>query len=612
MSYTLEIERPDEIRCSCCLSWNNKKTSICTTCTTALFDSNNFGAARALFSWENTDSGQIKYTFASEGKEKITHWNNTFQMQLEFFQKEFPFYTFLFKYAILDIVEDVSKYFLSALPMRPELFKEFKEYDFPKNNKNEIELLNFMFRTHPSVIFKALAGLALIQTGRADVKIMQYLNGWDGHYKNLKREKLLSLAHWSVQKLNTYNQYASYVNDVMPLTNNGGNAASWANIFLYKADYDIQELKFTLEEIIASEKIHVAISACFTLRKYDKIKDLLLNGLDESTIDLAFVYSDERHIPGLLLFLKHAPRKYHDAIIRRCVQLKPKDESIKAQITDWLLKQDDTVLLEVLFDWEEVPRLDEVLKKLLQDEDGIQALSSFFPSWMRNNQLTVAVNEHIQLILNTDVKNPDSKASEMLKQLQLKIRAVDFEMLCEEVRRKKNTKSVSDLFVRLFSKEQPLTDRQVTDGFASLVRVAENTRAIEQPYFVFQPDWGMAFDLSEKEFHNTLYDYLQNEDAVRPVSNWLYAVYDMLINNKAEDILDTFIFEKHVDFMCKQISEQRIDAGTSSRFLKLLFKLKSTFVMNDLQQKQLSTIASESNDFEMKYWVEQLSVSSGQ
>ena len=38
MSYTLDIEKQDEIRCPYCLSWNNKKDTICGECTTALYD----------------------------------------------------------------------------------------------------------------------------------------------------------------------------------------------------------------------------------------------------------------------------------------------------------------------------------------------------------------------------------------------------------------------------------------------------------------------------------------------------------------------------------------------------------------------------------------------
>jgi len=609
MSYTLEIERPEEIRCSYCLSWNNKKSTICGECTTALYDSNNFGATRALFSWEKTNSSELKYVFSAEKKDKIDYWNSIFRVQFEFFQKEFPYYNFLSKYAILDIQDEISKYFLSALPMRPEVFKEFKEYEFPKNNTNEIELLNFAFRTHPSLLFKALAGLALIQVGRADLKILQYLNEWNAHYKKINQEKYLGFAHWSAQKMNFFKYYSSHINDVMPITNQSDSAASWAKIYLYKADYNVQELKFELEKIIATEKTQLAVSACFALRKFDKIKDLLLNDLDESTIDLAFIYSDERHIPSLLLFLKHAPRKYHESIIRRCVQLKPKDEQIKLQVVDWLLHQDESVLCEVLFDWEEIPRLDEVLSKLLQDGEGIQALSSFFPTWMRNNQRTVSENETIQLILSKTDSGLDAKAAETLKNLQIKIREVDFDMLCEDIRKKAKPEAVKELFVRLFSSVQLLQDRQIADGFSSLIRAAENTKATEHPYFVFSPQWGIDFDLSETQFHKQVFDYLNYAESQRPVSNWLFALYDMLMNSKTELVFEKDVFEKHIDFVFQQVSAQRLDTGTSTKFFKLLVTLKQLFTLTELQQQQLHLLTTESNDFEMKYWIEQIEIS---
>ncbi|WP_299255017.1 hypothetical protein [uncultured Cytophaga sp.] len=608
MSYILEIERSEEIRCAHCLSWNNKKDTICSTCTTTLYDPINFGAARALCYWEHTSSGQLKTIFSTTSKDKINHWNTIFQAQLEFFQKEFPYYSFLSKYAVLDIQDEVYKYFLSFLPMRPEVFQEFKDYEFPKTNKNEIELLNFTFRTHPSPIFKVLAGLALIQTGRADVKIVQYLNEWDAHYKILRKEKLLSFAHWSVQKLNLYSYYSTYVNEVMPLITKEDSSASWAKIYLYKADYDVDELKYALEDMITSEKTHIAISACFALRKYDGIKDLLLDDLDESTIDLAFVYSDERHIPSLLTFLKHAPRKYHETIIRRCVQLKPKGEKLKGQVVDWLLNQDNTPLLEVLFGWTEIPRFDEVLAKLVLKKEGIQALLNFFPSWMRDNQISVFENKSIQLIFDREKTSLDSTTIELLHKLQIKINEIDFEMLSENVRKKKDPEAVKTLFLRVFSEGEQLTERQVSDGFTSLIRVAENTKANEKPYFDFTTKWGMGLKLSPAEFHTIIDAYLSNEDFIRPVSNWLYAVYEMLMTNKTETLFTTAVFKSHVDFMLKEISDKRIDAGTSGKFLKLLFNWKESFKLSKVQQKQLETLASESTDFELKYWVEQVFV----
>lgn len=606
MSYTLDIEKQDEIRCPYCLSWNNKKDTICGECTTALYDSMNFGAARALFSWEDTPSSQLKYVFSAEKKDKIDHWNTIFRVQLEFFQKEFPFYNFLSKYSILDIQDEVAKYFLSRLPMRPEVFKEFKEYDFPKNNKNEIELLNFAFRTHPSPVFKALAGLALIQTGRVDVKIIQYLDQWNAHYKKLRQEKLLNYAHWSVQKLNCFRNYASYVNEVMPLANHDDNAGSWAKIYLFKADYDVQELKFDLEEIIQSGKTQIAISACFALRKFDRIKDLLLKELDESTIDLAFVYSDERHIPSMLLFLKHAPRKYHESIIRRCVQLKPKDAGVKDQVVNWLLHQHDVVLLEVLFSWEEIPRLDEVMTKLLSESDGIQALYSFLPSWMRDNEKSISANKSVGLILEFDGTYLDQKTQEVLSNLQVKIREISFEMLCEAVRKKTRNEAVTELFDLLFRSDAILTERQCNDGFNALIRFTENVKASEFPYFVFKQQWGMGLILSELDFHLCLVTYLKSEELKHAVSNFLCAIYEMLLVSKSDEIIDAEIFDKHIEFVFKSIEEQLLENTTICRFLKLLVKLKSSNPLSDVQLKQLTALAGESSDFETKYWVEQV------
>ena len=566
----------------------------------------NFGAARALFSWENTPSSQLKYVFSAEKKDKIDHWNTIFRVQFEFFQKEFPYYNFLSKYSILDIQDEVCKYFLSRLPMRPEVFKEFKEYEFPKTNKNEIELLNFTFRTHPSDVFKALAGLALIQAGRADVKILQYLNEWNAHYKKLRQEKLLSFAHWSVQKINFIKYYASYINEVMPLANQDNNAALWTKIYLYKADYDVEELKFELEDIIKSEKIQIAISACFAMRKYDRIKDLLLRGLDESTIDLAFVYSDERHIPSMLLFLKHAPRKYHESIIRRCVQLKPKDESIKEQVVHWLLNQDDAVLLEVLFSWNVIPRFDEVMSKMLHDADGIHALNSFLPTWMRDNQISLSENKSLTLLFDLDTKSMDSNVQEVLQHLKVKIREIDFEILCEEVRKKTRPEAVKELVKLLFTPKQLLTDRHVTDGFYSLTRYTENVKASEYPYFVFKQGGGMDLDLTESDFHVLILNYLIHVELKHAVSNWLCAVYEMLITTKSQDIITSEIFDKHIAVVFNAITEQLLDNTTTCRFLKLLVKLKSSNPLSDVQLQQLTAIAGDSADFETKYWVEQV------
>ncbi len=606
MSHIFEIEKPDEIRCPYCLSWNSKNDAICSECTTKLYDTYNFGAVRALFSWENSDPARLSYIFSSESKDKISHWNAIFQVQFGFFRKEFPSYTFLFKYAVLDIQEEVCKYFLSSLPMRPEVFKEFKEYDFPENGKNETELLSFMFRTHPASVFKALAGMALIHKGKADVKILQFLHTWNAHYKKLHREKLLSYAHWSVQKLNFFAGYSGHVNEVMPLLALEGKSADWTKIFLYKADYEVQELRFALEDIITGGTMQIAVSACFALRRYDRINDLLLHELDESTIELAYMYSDERHIPGLLLFLRHAPAKYHEPVIRRCVQLKPADEHLKEQIVAWLLEQGDHVLPEVLFAWSEIPRFEEVMNHLLQSTEGIQALLSFLPAWMRDNRIRVAENPALHRLLEAESGLSDTKAKDLLLQLKTKVAGLDFDMLCEDVRKNTGPEQLKRLFALLFAEEQLLNVRQIADGFYSLIKVAENTSATTRPYFVFLPHWGMGTELSEEHFHTCLSDYLSDNDTNRPAANWLFALYDMLTGSKAESLVDAEIFVKHTDFVIREMNARRLDAGTSGRFLKLIHKLKNTIPLNDEQQRQLQEIASGSNDFEMKYWVEQI------
>ncbi len=606
MSYILEIEKQDKVRCPYCLSWSNKQNTICSECTTSLFDANNFGATRALFLWENTESGRLSYAFSSESKNKINHWNEIFRIQFEFFQKEFSRYSFLFKHSLLDIQEEAYKYFLSGLPMRPEVFKEYKEYDFPPDGTNETELLSFTFRTHPSPLFKALAGMALIQKGKADTKILQHITSWNAHYKNLRREKLLQYAHWSVQKLSYFTGYATHVNEVMPLAGNSDSAASWAKIFLYKADYDIQELKFALEEIILSEKLPLAISACLALRKYDQINTLLLHNLDESTIELAFVHSDERHIPDLLLFLKHAPRKYHEPIIRRCVQLNPKDEQIKTQIVTWLLGQNDAVLLEVLFAWKTIPRQEEIIARMIQQTEGIQALLNFLPSWMLEHRIAASQTPGLGLLL--DIKNnpTDTKVQQLLLQLQSKVQEIDFELLCEAARKDNNPDAVKKLFAHLFSSNIMPGGRQITEGFYSLTKVAENTKATDIPYFIFDWQQKLHIDLAEQDFHLRLTDYMGDDDAKGPVSNWLFAIYEMLSDSKINLPIEAPVFEKHIDFALREIHAERMNTSTGAGFLKLLLKRKEAHALSPTQKNQLEEIVSKGRDFEFKYWAEQL------
>lgn len=605
MNYKLEVERAEEIRCPYCLSWNNKTDSICAECTTSLFDASNLGATRALVSWENVDPRTIKYSFASEKTDKIEYWNSIFQVQLQFFQREFPKYNFLSKYSVLDIQDDVEKYFLSFLPMRPELFKEFKEYEFT-TNKNEIELLYYTFRTHPASIFKALAGLSLIHLGRADAKIISYLNHWDAHYKKLKREKLLSFAHWSVQRMNSFTQYVSFANEIMPLYNLENTSAAWAKIFLYKADYDVQDLKFALEDIISEEKLHLAISACFALRKFDKIKDLLLTQIDESTIDLALVYSDERHISNLILFLKFAPRKYHEAIIRRCVQLKPTDEKVKLQIVDWLLNQDDIVLLEVLFNWAEIPQLEKVITNLLNSAEGFQVLDLKLISWITEFDIQLNTSVAIEQLLTYENESLDSKSKEILSSLKIKIKETSFELLCKEVKKKPTDEIIQTLLQTIFTSKMSLTERQISDGLYSLIRVAENTKSFEKPYFIFQKQFLDSLSLSESEFQEILKTYILKTEFQRPVCNWLFAVYDMLIISKVDVEYDFDFIAKHCEILFDLIYHQQVDSATSCRLFKFLFKIKSSYTIPELLSSELKKIASDCNDFEMKYWIEQI------
>jgi hypothetical protein len=606
MNYSLEIEKPDEIRCPYCLSWNSKQANICTECTTGLYESYSFGATRALFSWEHTEPSHLAQVYASEKKDKIAHWNNLFRIQLDFFREEFLQYDFLFKNFILEIQEEVYKYFLSGLPMRPEQFKEFKEYELPPHTHNELERLNQTFRTHPSSVFKSLAAMALIQKGKADPNLVHYLGNWNAHYKKIRQEKLLTLAHWSVQKLTTFTNYKAYINEVMPLLHREEVVASWAKVFLYKADYNVQELKFELENIAASGHTQLAISACFALRQYDKIKELLLHNLDESTIELAYVHSDERHIPKLLMFLKHAPRKYHEQIIRRCVQLKPQDDKTREQIVSWLLSQDDQVLPEVLFDWEKIPRTEEVIAKLLASNSGIQSLLNFLPSWMQNNQIRIKNCPGLELLISKDDDSLDLKGQELLQRLRKKIQELDFTILCESLRKKSEAEDLHELFEFLFAPKANPTDRQITDGFHCLIRVAENTKTTEVPYFLFLPNWGIETVLSEEDFHARLLHYLENKDSQRIVANWLASVYEMQATSKAAPAPDKVLFEKHTAVALSAIESKLIDPHTGLRLLKLLFRLKNVFTLSENLQKQLQALAASSHDFEIKYWTEQI------
>src|SRR5690606_3749346 len=70
---------------------------------------------------ENSNPSRLSYTFASESKDKINHRNTIFQARMEFFRKELSNYSFLFQYAVMDIQEEMCKYFLSNLMRGTEL-----------------------------------------------------------------------------------------------------------------------------------------------------------------------------------------------------------------------------------------------------------------------------------------------------------------------------------------------------------------------------------------------------------------------------------------------------------------------------------------------------------
>ncbi|RAW02219.1 hypothetical protein [Pseudochryseolinea flava] len=597
----LLLETIHEIRCPYCFVWNQKGESVCVDCHGPIVEIENLGAARALADWENFNTKQLQASLRNEPTHRIEYWNDLFKIQFELIQKIAVELSTVTLHAIQDVRDEAERHLMSIFPISKDVFQEYKSYAPASTQLPETQQLLHIFQQHPSKLLKTLAGASLIQLGQGNAYIIQQLLSWNAHYKKLHLERLLHFGHWSIQLNNVSGfSYASYTSDMLPLLNKPGAVGAWAKIFLYKANYNVQELKFDVEDLMRQNDLNIAISAALVLRKTKSIQDLLVNQIHEKTIDIAVRFCDERHITGMLLYLSRAPRKKQEGIINRCIALKPGDTKVKTQIVQWLLQTEQISFFENIFSWTSIPSLKEIITALLGSGEGIELLFQNFLPWLRENHQEVDAQNAVQQILAHQDTMLESHEQKRLTSLQTEVSEIYFNAKCLSVRNNPSEQQVRSLMADIFHAHSSRTDRQINDGLYSLTKV-DSALAFSPAHILL----GNSIDignLSLDNFHQSMNTILSNPDTLNGGANWLYSFYQTL----AKVTPDTAKLIAHTRWMGEQIESGKINVGTVSQFYKCCKHHRAIVQRDESIMRHFKSQFDQTNDQETKFWLEQL------
>ena len=149
---------------------------------------------------------------------------------------------------------------------------------------------------------------------------------------------------------------------------------------------------------------------------------------------------------------------------------------------------------------------------MLNSPEGFQVLDSNLISWVTEFTIQLNTSKAIEQLLAYENENLDSKSKEILSSLKIKIKDTSFELLCQEVKKKPTDTIIQTLLQQIFASKTTLTERQLSDGLYSLIRVAENTKSFEKPYFIFQKQFLDTLALSESEFQEVLKTFILNSE----------------------------------------------------------------------------------------------------
>lgn len=601
----IAIEQKNKIRCAACLEWNDRHLKQCSNCTAALIDAVDFGAARALLLWENYSKQRLDTHVKSADDEKVEDWNNLFNRQRKAMLERITQLQLIEPYMVLDVAEDIDKHLLASLPYKPEKFKEITDYLPPDETKSEIDQLQYMFRSHPVATLKALAGIALMYAGAGDEAVFSFLYNWKPFSKKIHQERLLCFSHWSTTSIDTMFRYQHSIDDMLPLYHEDGLTGQWATVFLFKAGYRQQELKYELEELILKAPLHLALTAALALRKYEYVDYLLdRNSINEQTVPLALRYGSEKLIPALLKYLRYAPRHLHEKIVQRIGAMKPESQRLKNKVLDWLFQQDRDEYFEILFIWEKIPRLEKVIDRLVESERGLLVLENKLPQWVDNWPASkpfpawfvqkISSMESRSRKLKPKLNNVKEQCSERL-----------FLKQCEIAEVVTTPAELKKLYQLVFvSGHQHVGAQVLATGFYKLSKLAKKRDPKGKLRFNLTDASLNAYTVGKDHFLKTIKKFLNESALNTAVNEWLGVLLYELSSGAVTYREAPEVVSGLYDLLLDADAQGNLQKGARTRFLKFIDVRKKLIGQKRIQK--LQTLKERHKDFDTTYWVERI------
>ncbi len=580
----LKIKRKKEVRCANCLIWNDKDNKFCQECSVPIVPTDNYGAVLYLIPNYKYSSGwkKIKKSLKKENKEKVLYWNNLFREQLDHIR------TLIFEYSnissdfILEIKEEIEKTILVTVPMSPENFKIFSDYKLPDERLPQDQKLEYLFRSHPLPVFRHLAAMSLVHSGKASKEICSALLAWQPHSRKLHQERLLTLCHWSAMMY--FDPYDT--TDILVLHEEPGMVSQWAKLYLYLARYQREELKPQLETIIQKGPKHLALSCAVALNQFVKIKGIVGDTISEDTLDLQLKYAEESQLTMFLQYLQEDHADYAKKIIDKCCSISEESKN-REQIIQWLLVQDKAELFEGIFRWQEIPALLSIVEYLITLSGGVNILSKWLPLWIRQQDPSPpdSLATYITQVRLDSINEEDRVKFETL---QTEFFELYFNRVCEEVRSNPSEGRSIQLLGYLFSEDRELSTHLADRCFATLYYVAGEKSDQRQLFFSLTNKNIEKVSPDADTFFEKMRKYLEDQEINHNCNEWL------------EELLKA---------QCT--SEQRYDLHTLNSFFKLMFSLAERDKLRTYTQCQMLEFLSQNLELlqefpDLKYDLENL------
>lgn len=564
----LDIERNGEHRCAYCLEWNPADSTVCESCTASLTPLNDFGAARALVHWENCDPRRLKLYLKDEESDRVSYWNDLFHTQKRYYVSILSTLDLVLPEMILDLYDDIEKALLAQLPLTPDQFKKMKEYELPDESLSARDALMHVYRAHPVELVRRLAALGLARSGNVDKSVYDSLIQWRAPTNKLYQELLLSLAHWTIQHFAKVD-YRHGHEKILPLMHRTDRVGDWSKLYLYLAHYNIEELRYELEDIAKRGLAQLSLSCALALKDYAQVRELLGESIDEQSLALALRHGDERIAPALIRYLKHSRRHKHQSILRKLNSLKL-DENFRGEVLDWLLDQSNDEFFEDVFGWENIPKQEQVLQRLSKTEKGLQIIEHGARQRLKNWDVSM---EDKTLLADFIANLKPGKHATQIKKVQMQCRENYFQECGEAVEKKFDSNLLAHIIDVIFMQKRPQFDNQNLISWALSRCMLRALRETGKGGKLILSLEGKSLDQhfgGLNAFTKRLKEYFEDGDYNSSIDQWLRELFSAMKDSPKKYKVEDETLCKIYKLVFDQFEQDRCSTALMSELLGFL------------------------------------------